>query len=324
MEIRSYGYLHGSTNSVNPLYTHEAGHCYWYQNDHLGTPQQLTDDTGAIVWEARYTSFGKASFETEIIVSNFRLPGQYYDAETGLHYNGHRYYDPDTGRYLRTDPLGIEGGLNLYVYTLNNPLMFTDPDGMVARTVVDSGHNLNDQFNKQIVFPALDILSLPDKAIDWATKTTSDERMAWAASSPFPADDVILGSITCLGKLPKVARAITASKSIANEVPSTLARVVPGKRNITTLGRPGTKDVFVTAADDIAGLNAAQLSKRLTIDPSDTFTIIKFPTPSSGLATPINRLDKGFIGGGRTAGGAREFVLPNQPIPSGAIKEVVR
>ena len=112
--------------------------------------------------------------------------------------------------------------------------------------------------------------------------------------------------------------------SIANEIPATLARVVPGNRNITTLGRPGTRDVFVTAADDIAGLNAAQLSQRLTIDPSDTFTVIKFPTPSSGLATPINRLDKGFIGGGRTAGGAREFVLPNQPIPSGAIKEIVR
>ena len=89
--------------------------------------------------------------------------------------------------------------------------MFTDPDGMVARTVVDSGHNLNDQFNKQIVVPALDILSLPVKAIDWATKTTSDERMAWAASSPFPADDVILGAIACLGKLPKVARAITTA-----------------------------------------------------------------------------------------------------------------
>ncbi|MCI0557996.1 MAG: polymorphic toxin type 10 domain-containing protein, partial [Nitrososphaera sp.] len=78
------------------------------------------------------------------------------------------------------------------------------------------------------------------------------------------------------------------------------------------------------AADDIAGLNAAQLSKRLTIDPSDAFTVIRFPTPNSGLATPINRLDKGFIGGGRTAGGAREFVLPNQPIPPGATIEVVR
>jgi len=146
MEIRSYGYLPGTSDSIAPLYMKTNGSYYWYHNDHLGTPQQLADDTGAIVWEARYTGFGKASIETETIVSNFRLPGQYYDEETGLHYNGNRYYDPDTGRYLRTDPLGLEGGLNLYVYALNNPLMFTDPDGMVARNArnsINDWHNTN-------------------------------------------------------------------------------------------------------------------------------------------------------------------------------------
>jgi len=71
--------------------------------------------------------------ETETVVSNFRLPGQYFDSETGLHYNVNRYYDPDTGRYLRTDPLGLEGGLNLYLYAMNNPLMAMDPDGLKLR-----------------------------------------------------------------------------------------------------------------------------------------------------------------------------------------------
>ncbi|MBI9090105.1 MAG: RHS domain-containing protein [Desulfobacterium sp.] len=133
IEIQSYGYLPGTANSVAPLYTKENGQYYWYHNDHIGTPQQLVDDTGTITWEARYTGFGKASLETQTITNHLRLPGQYYDAETGLHYNGNRYYDPDTGRYLRTDPLGLGGGLNLYVYALNSPLMFTDPDGLVAR-----------------------------------------------------------------------------------------------------------------------------------------------------------------------------------------------
>lgn len=81
--------------------------------------------------------------------------------------------------------------------------------------------------------------------------------------------------------------------------------------------------MYVTAADDIAGLNAKQIAQRLTINEADVFTVIRFPTPQSGLASPINRLDPGFVGGGRTAGGAREFVLPNGPIPVGARIEVI-
>jgi RHS repeat-associated protein len=52
----------------------------------------------------------------EAVPCNIRLPGQYHDAETGLHYNWHRYYDPNTGRYISADPIGIAGGLNLYGY----------------------------------------------------------------------------------------------------------------------------------------------------------------------------------------------------------------
>ena len=59
-----------------------------------------------------------------------RFPGQYYDAETGLHYNMHRYYDPDTGRYLTPDPIGLAGGINPFVYTHNNPINVIDPDGL--------------------------------------------------------------------------------------------------------------------------------------------------------------------------------------------------
>jgi len=102
-------------------------------------------------------------------------------------------------------------------------------------------------------------------------------------------------------------------------LPGRLARVIPGGVNPTTLGRPGTADVFVTAADDIAGMTSpAQIAERLTIPQSKSFTVIEFATPAEGLASPVFRANPGFIGGGRTAGGAREFVLPNMSVPPGA------
>jgi RHS repeat-associated protein len=59
------------------------------------------------------------------------LAGMYSDSETGLHYNWHRYYDPKTGRYISSDPIGLAGGLNTYTYASNNPLRFVDPDGLL-------------------------------------------------------------------------------------------------------------------------------------------------------------------------------------------------
>ncbi|NML60931.1 hypothetical protein HHL21_07505 [Massilia sp. RP-1-19] len=94
---------------------------------------------------------------------------------------------------------------------------------------------------------------------------------------------------------------------------------------VISRGRPGAADVFVTAADDILGLNAAQIAERLTIPSSPTgFRVIEFPTPQSGMASPVFRSAPGFIGGGRTLRGAREFVVPNQSLPLDSIIRTVR
>lgn len=61
---------------------------------------------------------------------NFRFPGQYFDGETELHNNWHRYYDPDTGRCLTPDPIGLAGGINPFVYSENNPVNYIDPMGL--------------------------------------------------------------------------------------------------------------------------------------------------------------------------------------------------
>jgi RHS repeat-associated protein len=115
----------------------------------------------------------------------------------------------------------------------------------------------------------------------------------------------------------------TGARTAINHVPAELARVVRGRRTLTTLGKEGVEDVFVVAADDIAGLNATQLSQRLTIGASDVFTVIRFPTPASGVASPVFRSSVGFLEGGFTRGGAREFIVPNGPIPFGARIEVI-
>ncbi|SDO88891.1 RHS repeat-associated core domain-containing protein [Pseudomonas reinekei] len=106
---------------------------FYYHLDHLGTPQELTDYSGEIVWSARYTGYGKVSQIThgggEQLEQPLRFQGQYFDAESGLHYNRHRYYHPDTGRYLTPDPVKLAGGLNAYRYT-PNPTGWVDPLGL--------------------------------------------------------------------------------------------------------------------------------------------------------------------------------------------------
>jgi len=114
-----------------------AGKVYYVHNDPLGTPQALTDESGTVVWKADYDPFGKATVNEDPdgdgnrVTLNVRFPGQYYDQETGLHYNYFRYYDPATGRYLASDPIGLRGSLNTYAYVDANPINAIDPSGLV-------------------------------------------------------------------------------------------------------------------------------------------------------------------------------------------------
>ncbi|PLX50003.1 MAG: hypothetical protein C0613_05510 [Desulfobulbaceae bacterium] len=129
-ELKSYGYRPGAAWGSDPLFMMENNQRYWYINDHLGTPQKLLDQSGAVVWSALYDAYGRATVEVEAVESNLRFPGQYYDEETGLHYNWHRYYDPATGRYMTPDPIGLEGGINLYLYSEADPVNKIDPLGL--------------------------------------------------------------------------------------------------------------------------------------------------------------------------------------------------
>ncbi|WP_432728915.1 RHS repeat-associated core domain-containing protein [Variovorax sp. W6] len=108
----------------------------YYQHNHLQVPLQATDKSGNVVWTASYDAFGQAVVNTlaptqnkPTITSNLRLPGQFEDSETGLHYNWNRYYEPQTGRYSSADPIGLNGGINRHAYVGGKPVVDVDPTG---------------------------------------------------------------------------------------------------------------------------------------------------------------------------------------------------
>ena len=88
--------------------------------------------TSTVSWRVDYEAFGKAyAASGNVAQNNLRFPGQYLNQETDLYYNYFRDYDPSTGRYIESDPIGLEGGMNRYVYTQQHPTVWTDPTGEI-------------------------------------------------------------------------------------------------------------------------------------------------------------------------------------------------
>ena len=109
----------------------------YYQLDHLGTPIAAHNAKGEAVWTAEYEAWGRIRNETvsDGLKANipFRFQGQYYDEESGLHYNRFRYYDPAIGRFVSQDPIGLMGGINVYIYA-SNPIEWVDPFGLASKS----------------------------------------------------------------------------------------------------------------------------------------------------------------------------------------------
>jgi RHS repeat-associated protein len=140
-----YIHLNGAPLAMvqNPATTPKV---YYLHNDPLGAPRRATDKNGVVMWAWQGDAFGNTlpdedpdndGVATEI---NLRFPGQYYDEETGLHQNWHRYYDPSTGRYITSDPIGLDGGLNSYTYVGGNPLRWADPFGLAVQICTKFWH----------------------------------------------------------------------------------------------------------------------------------------------------------------------------------------
>ena len=112
---------------------------YTIHVDHLDTPRVVLDKNGAVRWRWLAEPFGTTAPETNPsglgpFAFNLRFPGQFFDSESGLHFNRHRYYDPQTGRYVESDPIGLAGGdLSPYSYAGKNPVSYVDPEGLLLQ-----------------------------------------------------------------------------------------------------------------------------------------------------------------------------------------------
>ncbi len=129
---------------VNLVYLH---------TDHLGAVVKATDEDQAIVWDAVRKPFGRRNVTVEQVEMPLGFPGQYYDQETNNYYNYFRDYDPATGRYLQSDPIGLNGGLNTYLYAKANAIRFVDASGL---DYIDVNNILNDINNRFPNLPAPD------------------------------------------------------------------------------------------------------------------------------------------------------------------------
>ncbi|OSI08858.1 Cell wall-associated polypeptide CWBP200 [Neisseria animaloris] len=137
-----YTYTYADQNSYEPLaqvhnWTNAEGETnetiFYFHCDQASSPREMTDKDGNLVWYGKYRAWGQLTF-AESLVPNvhqpFRLQGQYYDPESGLHYNFHRYYDPNFGRFMTQDPIGLAGGSNAY-FAFPNAQTWADPLGLI-------------------------------------------------------------------------------------------------------------------------------------------------------------------------------------------------
>ena len=105
---------------------------YLIHTDQIGTPQKITDGSMNIVWDGVFDPFGNSAAGGSLSLTNLRFPGQYFDGESGVNQNWNRDYDPTTGRYIQSDPVGLLSGTNTYVYVDGSPTNFIDFFGLIT------------------------------------------------------------------------------------------------------------------------------------------------------------------------------------------------
>ena len=145
---RTFTYIYTHPDSYEPLAqcykeSENAQHTVnYFHCDQIGVPREMTDSQGKLLWKGRYDAWGQLIHDSNHHAQRtthqpFRLQNQYFDQETGLHYNFLRYYEPALGRFITQDPIGLMGGMNLYRFegTVQNQV---DPLGLMVQVIAAS------------------------------------------------------------------------------------------------------------------------------------------------------------------------------------------
>lgn len=297
------------------------------------------------------------------VKNDYLYNGKEMNTEIGLNWSdyGARFYDPVVCRFTGVDPIsGQFANLSTYNYASNDPILNIDLWGLQGLSInyptnegAGAGVISNPHFPDAGTFYVENPVAY-NNYLSTRQANASDvaEGLSFIVGigaigatffTPGPEDAFLAGASKLGGAFLKsvskfaddavdgVKGLFRGGDKVNNPVPGEVARVVEAKfKDSPTLGAPGAEDVFVTAADDIKNVtNSADLAKKLTLKNEDgsmvkgPFQVTTFKTPKNGIASPVNRDNPGFEGNGRTAGGAREFTIPNQEIPANANKEII-
>jgi RHS repeat-associated protein len=183
-----------------PLAKIEGEKRYGVVTDHLGTPQMMADEAGALAWKAQLDVYGLARTDVMKTSCPWRWPGQYEDAETGLYYNRFRYYDPDAGRYVSQDPIRLRGGLGLYAY-VHDPLAWLDPLGLIGACGTP-GAKLEQDVEERLNKEGIPILKRDEKVFDALGRLKGDIDFEVPSS-------IIEVTVSPNGKLDQIERYLT-------------------------------------------------------------------------------------------------------------------
>jgi len=270
---------------ATPVAVADANSVTFIHADGLNTPRAVTDSTGAIVWSWSYlrNPFGEsAPVAPTGYTLNLRFPGQYFDAESGLNYNVHRDYEAATGRYVQSDPIGLQGGVNTYAYASTNPLSFYDPLGLTDLNLFKSGTNEYRNAQSFVSPPGTFVVGAhgnPLEVVDGNTnrKVTPQDLAKLIQSDPNYSSGETVLLLACNTGLAPDRRVWHKSGSFAQILAHILQAPVQAPDHFGWLG-PGSFESFGAQANgkSVSWDSQNIVPNGLTKNPSDPGTIVEF------------------------------------------------
>jgi RHS repeat-associated protein len=339
--VRKVYRLGGETVAVREGSTVDAA-----VGDHLGSVTVLAQG-GSPAGVTRYLPYGAIRLETGVWPTDRRFTGQRWEASLGLYDYRARFYDPTLGRFLQPDPLVPEPGnpqaLNRYAYVYNNPLCYTDPSGHWLETAWDILNIAWDIYEVRRDPSLLNIGALvvdvgaavlpfvpagvgmvvrggkaAKAGIELATHVDEAADVGRIVAEAASRADEAADALKAVENVIEITNPLPRTQRFARVLPERVARDIEAGLKDVYLGKPGDPDVFITAAEDLARYRTqASVERRLALPSSNerrAVVTFKYDVEAGGIASPVFRNYPGFVGKGRTLGGAREWVIPNRPL----------